>query len=312
MRGKGAGLLVLALLTAGLAGCLGTETELQDEATPVEEPEAQRGEPRIEKDPIETHQDGDEWVAIQGINITNGMGGAAEVTLTLRAPAGGLSADHAEDRPVGELATGTGYWIQLTLRARGETEEQARQGVQSMRLVHEDELQGSHLKLTTKVTVPEEDPANVTELDPESLLGSTSTSRQARIQAHVPQGPLYHVDASTRAGGVSINGAFPDVTARADAGGVSLSILAWTSGTLAASTEAGGVSIDMLGGPSNGYDVTADAQAGGVSVSIPNAEPVGEQSRTHKHVRTTGFASKAIQTTVDASTQAGGVSVSAS
>ncbi|MDX1610904.1 MAG: hypothetical protein R3185_00960, partial [Candidatus Thermoplasmatota archaeon] len=259
MRPQSRLIAITLVALVALTGCLGTdEPELQEDAQAPMEPEAQRGEPRLQRGPIETHQDDDGWVAVQGINITNGLGATTEATIRLSAPAGGISLDHDEDRPAGDLAPGTGYWIQITLRAKGDTEEQARRGVQSMRLAHTDELAGERLTLATEVTYREQDPANLTDVDPEGLLGAGADNRHARIRAHVPPGPHYEARAETSTGGVSIAGAFPTAEARTTTGGVSLVLFPWTSGTVVAETGSGGVSVVLQGGADNGYDVTAD------------------------------------------------------
>ncbi len=69
------------------------------------------------------------------------------------------------------------------------------------------------------------------------------------------------------------------------------------------------VAVRARWGGGRGYDVSADTVNGGISLGLSGAEPVGEQTRTSKHVRTDGFSGADIQTTVTVETVNGGIEV---
>jgi hypothetical protein len=332
------GLMVRSLLAATLvlailvAGCSSSTTSLG--GIPAGSPPkgdgagtaAAHAQPTRDESGITVKQENGKTVASKTVTLTNDFGGASKSTVTLATQTGGAAAR--------SWASG-GYKTVVVLQSRAGSEELARQGLSRMTVVHNDDLAGGTLKLDTHVDF------QTTSCD-STLVACLSAS----ITANLPSQPAYTLDITADTGGVSVDGlggpsaklttdtggvdasgAFGRVTAKtstggiqldgiansvdatADTGGVKATLLAKGSGTWTLHTNTGGVEVIIERASGQGVDADATTDTGGVSVDLSGSHDVGAQSRTHAHKQTEGLSTAAIQTTVKASADTGGVDV---
>lgn len=120
--------------------------------------------------------------------------------------------------------------------------------------------------------------------------------------------------AETDTGGIDLAPAFArgSITAGTDTGGIHAWFGALDDATMRLTADTGGVEVFVPTGDAHGYDVEADTDVGGVVIALPGMEDVDRADREHRHVRTRGFADRAVQVTIEARTDTGGVHVGAS
>ncbi len=285
---------------------------------------ATHGQPqRTESDVTVTREGGDgKYVARKTVTLRNDFGGASSSSLSLKTVNGGVTVGAWDDG---------GYRTIASLSARADTEEAARANLARLSVAHSDKLAAGKLTLSTTIQFP----ANV-----QGLGGS--------LQSDVPEEPAYFLSmqttnggllaggiggpsasAKTTNGGIELAASFNSVVAdtsnggvrlvgtfnRGDVstsnGGVSGSIRSTASGSWDVSTTNGLIALSFDGGSDHGYDASGSCTNGSVDLDVEGGEAVGTQSRTSKHVRTSGFASKAVQVTLDLSTTNGDVELSA-
>ena len=321
-------LVVLALAATLLAGCLADNDPALGGIPEGSQPTGQgagspsdHGTPDRTEGSVQVTQENGRWVARKTITYTNDFGGAAKADVKLSTDAGGVSA-----RPW----TSGGYKVAIGLQSRADTESAARAGLSKFDVSHSDHLGGGTLELSTRVDIP-----------------SPNNGLTASITANVPKQPSYTLDleagsggavatglsgpsvvADTGSGGISIDGAFGlmrahtgsggvelvgtanEVDAETGSGGVAARLGAGASGTWTFEAGSGGVEVDLDRSAGDAFDVEAEIGSGGLSVQLSDGEPVGSQTSTHKHVRSTGFSDAGIQVHVVASTGSGGTVVS--
>ena len=329
----------LLLLIALLSGCVemgdpsvdsaGPEGEApseipsgQPETSPATVQDAvQHGSAAREESAVTVSREGDRYVARKTVTLSNDFGGASQASVALKTVNGAVSA---------EAWSEAGYRTVAKLSARAATEQEARSNLAKMDVTHSDRLAAGKLTLATAITFP----SNVN-----NLAGS--------LESSLPGKPAYVLDLATTNGVVDVGGlGGPSVAARTTNGAIGLqasfnSVIASTDngaveldGTFnrgdidvtngavrgsVRSTASGSWDVDTVNGEVDlafsgdgvGYDAEGSCSNGSVSLAFPGAEAVGSQTRTSKHVRTTGFASKAIQVSIDASTVNGDVELSA-
>lgn len=279
------------------------------------------GEPAREESAVTVTRDGSQYVARKTVTLSNDFGGASAADVTLKTVNGGASAKSWSQG---------GYESLVSLTGRAPTEQQARDALAKMSVVHSDKLGSGRLTLSTEVKFP-------------STFGQ-QVSGQASIVLSTPPQPSYvlilktvngavssaglggsSISAQTTNGAVDVAGAFNSVTAGADNGGIDLagkanSVKASTSnGRIEASLEPtasgsyrfttvnGGIDVELRG--SGAFDVEAGCVNGGVSIDLAGGEAVGSQSGKHKHVRSTGYDAAAVKVTVDADTVNGSIDI---
>ncbi len=251
------------------------------------------GEPRREDGPVETGFDPLQggFHASQTITISNDFGGAAWATMTIQNSAGDVNVqpwDRAD------------YLVTAILTARGTTEQDARDNLASMRLVHEDKLLSDRLVLATAVE-REDQWTPVVTINLRML-------RTASILVQVPASPGYDVHVDTSSADISIGdlsgGDFVVDTSSGDASATGILaekfVFDTSSGdikfdgradTIVGDTSSGSVSIDAIVNElvidSSSGTVTVDARpadsgrffvdssSGDVALTVPAAERHG-------------------------------------
>jgi hypothetical protein len=330
-------LLACLLVAAVLAGCAGSSTSSAPgapSAIPPGQPPtgenagsaAAHAAPTRSEGAVSVRNENGKVVASKTVTLTNDFGGAAQSSVHLKTVAGGVDARSWSEG---------GYKVVVVLESRGTTESIARSRLDLLKVVHDDRLSAGALALSTEAKFPADS------------CTPTGDCLSAGVTASLPEPPSYTLDltttsggadiaglggpsatAHTSSGGVAITGAFQRITAQASSGGIDLEGLAnsvdahTTSGGVAAklratatgtwtlSTGSGGVDVVVERGSGQGIDADATADAGGVHIDLAGAHAVGAQTRTQAHQQTDGFADAAVQTTIHASADSGGVDVS--
>lgn len=223
------------------------------------------------------------YEAVQTETLTQGLGCGSIVTLVASTQNGGVT-----------LRSGLRYKVDAKYRAWGDSADEARANLVGLSLRHQVTAQESARRVEAEG------------------LATGWGNRNVELTIEVPDSAsLDRVDATVANGGVSVSGlSIPTLTAEASNGGVSLELEApWRSGAWTAHADNGGVSVEVATGDRNGYDVTATAGNGGVTVLLDDAQPVGAQTYKSAHWRTSGFNGREVQTTLAASADNGGVTV---
>ncbi len=122
-------------------------------------------------------------------------------------------------------------------------------------------------------------------------------------------GTLRKVTTTGSTGEFRFDGRLDGLTLDRSTGDVNLDVTPGATGTYILATSTGEVQIDILGGGDRGQDVEARTSTGDLNVDLTNAEAIGEQSDEHVHVRTQGYADKAIRTGITITTSTGDVGV---
>lgn len=116
------------------------------------------------------------------------------------------------------------------------------------------------------------------------------------------------VDLRTTNGGVSFTGSAADVTMSATNGGAAVALTPSATGRVELETVNGGVSATLRLDGDRAIDADGKSQNGGVTMNLHDGS-YSANERTHKHYRSDGFDSAAIQTTLVAKTTNGGIVV---
>ncbi len=321
---------VIALVTLTLlAGCLSDDTATipdSTEGSPAEGPGAgsksSHGSADTAETPVTISRQGDQYIATKTVTYSNDFGGASSAKVSLETANGATSATAWEDG---------GYRVFVTMTGRGTTEQEARDRVALLRPSHTDGMTPSGLELKTKVAFPvassglaasiagsyPEEPAYQVDVKSSNGAARIESLRGPTCSAKTSNGLISIVatcetmQADTSNGLISIRGKFRSITAYTTNGMIDADVESLGTGKFAFTTSNGAVEVKLDGPASVGYDVTGEVNVGRVSLDIPDSEAVGSQSAGNKHVRTIGFAQKAVQVTVTAETSTGSVEVDA-
>ncbi|MFA5941893.1 MAG: DUF4097 family beta strand repeat-containing protein [Sinimarinibacterium sp.] len=259
------------------------------------------------------------YTATQVVTISNDDGGASSGRVSLTTLAGDISA----------TPSAGGYKITVSLRATGDSEEAARDGLAAMQVVHSDELGGGVLALGTEV----------------QFANNNANNQSAEIAAELPAALSYELrqratggnlgatglngtelDLSNTGGNLEADGVWNvfavdstsgDISFDGDSGDVTV---ATTSGdvTLVLASELGGsVVVDSTNGTADiqvdssiagiGFDLEASTTSGALSIDVAGTEAVGEQSETNAHYRSSAYSSADPQLQVYADTTSGSI-----
>lgn len=278
--------------------------------------------PGIHRGPIETTQRPDgEWRASQQVTVVGDHGGADRADWTLRSVNGHATA---------AAGSGSDYTVVAQLEARADTETQARQRLQELRVRHDADI-GATATVSVVVEDTGPDPkwrkksadlqadlpdTHYTSLDVRTTNGRVAadgfdgqTLRLASTNGEVRAESIafQEVDASTTNSPVTVTGTVDDLEAGTTNGGVTIDARAAASGSWSGSATNGDVRVTVPESGSRGYDVEGSTTNGEVTFDFSETEPMGQQSRTQKHERTQGYADRGIQTAIDLSSTNGSV-----
>ena len=268
------------------------------------------------------------------VTLTNDFGGATQADVEFSTQNGGVVS----------CASGQGgYGIRVSLEARAPTEQQAREALGSMEVVHEDVLAASLLRLSTRVEFHE---ATIGQNLPVNIGSDSSIQRAASILAGMPGSPSYVLGQSSTNGPVEASG-FSGTSGSLDSTNGSMTLdgrwdqasLDTTNGPVYVAGDFASVSGSSTNGPvyaqlatrrstdasfsatnssievvlgvsgAPGFDLNADTTNGRASIRVAGAEPVGNQEPNSAHHQTPDYATRAVQVQVSADATNGSVSI---
>jgi hypothetical protein len=193
---------------------------------------ASHGAPVREEGPVEVGMDATSIpgaYARRAVTITNSFDGADQAAVELAISSGSLTVLAGDSG---------GYRVEALLEARGLTEQDAREALDRLQLVHDDAMEPDGLHLATR-----------TERTPRTPLvpGITVSSDNswADVTLYLPAGPAYRLAADSSSGDISVSGLRgPSFLVDASSGSVHLEGL--NARDVAVSTSSGDLGVDGL------------------------------------------------------------------
>lgn len=216
------------------------------------------------------------------------------------------------------------YRIEISLRAQGDTEAEARANLAAL---EESHVESDGLQLVTRVVNNggERNLASIEMTFPKLFLdrldidtgsgditvGAFTGTTLALDSGSGDQGATGFrfdtVSADSGSGDISLQGRVGDVNTDSGSGEQSLDLEATRSASWTHDAGSGDITLDAAGGA---YDVQADTGSGEIELDFSDAETVGPQDEDSQHVRTRGFASAPVQVTILLDTGSGDISAS--
>lgn len=234
---------------------------------------------------VQTYQQGGTWYAEKTITLTGGVGSASTLDVEFATGNGHLDATPRADST---------YRVVVELAGHGETEDEARQKLDEIRVNHSDDVAGGTMTLRTRATTPDNNWNNQTahiegEIPTQLALGSLSMDTgNGAIDATDLSGGTASLD--TGNGGVDLNGlTFDDAEASSgngqirvdggafgalgiDTGNGQVDVEGAQAGDLSASTGNG--QIDISATPTGG-SWSADTGNGAIDITVPDTARYG-------------------------------------
>jgi hypothetical protein len=224
----------------------------------------------------------------------------------------------------------TEYSIDLTVRARGNTDKIAEDNLDDFDVDFDESMVGGQLKLVLEHNVP------ATKTNLYSML----------IEVHVPADATYDTDLTASNGVISLNNMVgdilklstsngelsfenivaeriiaqtsnaqikgdieaPDVTLTTSNGKIDLDLPCTVSGTYDLDTSNAAVELDVSASADVGYSIDLSTSNASVDLRLDDLEYTMNE-RTRKKAKTTGFADKDVQITINGSTSNGSVNI---
>lgn len=320
-------LLALGLVAALLSGCLadsdGAVAGDPGEASPPDGPDAgsasNHGAPQKEESAVDVDREGTQFVAEKTITVRNDFGGASHATIDLDTLNGGI---------VMRSGGSGGYVLTATLQGRGTTESDARDALDLLRFLNDDDLEGATLELSFLVERIGQTPVSqligqqashgasfilVVPSEPgHRLLADTSNGAISVTGLH---GPSLALDTSNGAisvagsfddaqldssnAAIELDGIFNEVVADTSNGPILGDIEATHSGRLLLTTSNAAIQVDLVGGSDTGFDVTADTSNADASIQLDGDSDSGDDDAS---ARSPGYEGKRIRVAVTAET----------
>jgi hypothetical protein len=250
----------------------------------------------LERGPVTVRREGERWVAERVDSVEVGvLEPGADVRL--ETVNGGVEASPAASRPR----------LQAFLQARGDTETQALERLDSLHVAYE--LDATRLAAQARTAGSTQDAWQhvVVRLDLESpdipfgAVAAQTTNGGIQVRSLRAQS----LRADTTNGEVDMGGTYSEVVAETTNGGITATV-AVDSGRVHLETTNGQVRLALQRGDSP-VDARGSTTNGDVTLSFAGAQPVGEQERESKHVRSPGYDSAARRVDVVLETTNGSV-----
>ncbi len=204
--------LAIVLVAISLAGCVDQQADTHAmpgaelpparaadsfEAKPPHEPAQSgsetrpHGEPKRSDGSVETElaTNAPGWRATQQVTISNDFGGASWSDLAVDNSAGSVTIQPWDQ---------AGYLVTVVLEARGTTEEEARRTLQTMHVVHRDQLGDDRLNLATDIQYDQTStPIGTIDIN---------SGRAATVVVQVPSAPGFDVNVDVSSADVLVKG----------------------------------------------------------------------------------------------------------
>jgi hypothetical protein len=276
--------------------------------------------PQRDDGAVEVRSEGGQSVARRTVTIHNDFGGAARSHVVLGTFNGAISVKPSTDG---------GYRFTAELYGRGQSEQEARQALDLLRLQNTDELRGDELELSFALTantpaalplpIVLPDGANngaayTLWLPPEpahDIEAGTSNGAILAQGVHGPrltagssngaiaaEGGFDQVEARTRNGAISLEGTFNDVDAQTSNGAIAVDLRPTRSAKVVLATSNGAIVVDLPRGEV-AFDITANTSNGRVILDVEDRDSVSDDQATY---RSPGWSSADLQLTLDLDT----------
>ncbi len=304
--------LVAVLLIAGLAGCLDDEPQgVTGASGPIDDWAAYGVTKRIDGNVTTEEEDGG-WVARQHVSFTNGAGNATAMETTLLTRDGDISV-------VGW--TNGSFQLDVDLWARAGSTDQARRTLENLHIVYADDMEGDRLAMGATIQ------ARPGLLDILDLFVRSPGQYGATMRLHVPSDLFHELTLVTTNGGISAGGVSGGRLEATTANGPVAVLGNWDdlsletyngpvvvrteskarTGVYRLSTSNGPIDLSVNDGPDHGFDLTADTSNAPILIDLRDLDELSDEHE--RHVRTRGYADKAMRTEVELATSNGPVTV---
>lgn len=268
---------------------------------------------------VTVQQQNSRYNARKTVTVVNGAGDASASTLSMATSSGDI---HVETWDC------DGYLLTAALVGQGQTEQQARDALATIDLVHSDGLSAGTLALSFSI---ERDPTAITQIvsvnggngasgsltlfTPDLSYDASADASSGDIRFEAIKGTS--LDLGTSSGDIHVedvrfdrfvaSASSGDVTARLAVGSIDVETSSGDITIEASPTRTGTFTIEASSG-----EVDLELAIGGdIDIDLPDTSPVGEQEDDHAHARTHGFDQRSIQTTVGIITSSGDIDVEA-
>jgi hypothetical protein len=283
--------------------------------------------PQRDDGTVEVKSEGGQSVATRTVTIRNDFGGAVRSHVVLGSFNGAV---------VLKPSTDGGYHFTAQLYGRGQSEQEARQALDLLRLQNTDDLRSGELELSFALT------ASTPDVLPVPIVLPRGANNGASYTLWLPPEPAHDIEAGTSNGAIATeglhgprfkagtsngaiaaDGAFDQVEARSSNGAITLEgtlndIDAQTSNAAIAvdldptrssevilATSNGAVAVEV---PRDGtaFDITADTMNGRVVIDVEDRDSVSDDHATYRSPR---WSSADVQMTLDLDTTNGSIVV---
>jgi hypothetical protein len=321
-------LLPLLVVAALASGCLADQpaTFRGDLDAPAAPEGANAGTPATHSSPqrddgtVEVRSEGGQTAARRTVTVSNDFGGAGRSHVVLGSFNGAL---------VLKASTDGGYHFTAEMYGRGQTEQEARQALDLLRLQNTDDLRDGELELSFALTAntPAALPLPIVVpnganngasytlwLPPEpahDLEAGTSNGAIAVEGLHGPrlkagtsngaiasEGGFDVVEARSSNGAISLEGTFNDVEAQTTNAAIAVEIRPTRTAAVRLATSNGAIVVDL---PRDGtaFDITADTSNGRVIIEVEDRDSVSDD---HASYRSPSWSSAGRRLTLDLDT----------
>ena len=225
------------------------------------------------------------------------------------------------------------YYVELTIKAKGSTDDEAERTIEDLDIDLVEQVSQGQLRLVLDSDIPSQVwrrlsievtvvlPANAEiDLDLESSNGGIYLSEILgdTVSIETSNGPFdldgVYVESLT---GSTSNGRIEGVIEAKDTslstsnGRIDLTIPCTVSGEYDLSTSNGDIELTVSPSQQVGYDLDLSTSNGNINLNLPDLD-FSKDQRTSKEAQTTGFASRAVQITIEADTSNGSIDIDTS
>lgn len=265
---------------------------------------------------VTVSRQGDRWVATKILTFDDAS--ADRATVDLGTVNGAVTVTRG----------GSNAHLEATLKAHGDTEQEARDRLQGMDVDQSAATAAGVLDYSAHGTVSGNQwnnrsiglhlrlPSILDALDVQITNGAVTVDdfqggdwdlSTVNGAVDVEGATVRSLDAGTSNGRVTLDATVDDLDASASNGQIVADLRAAASGSWDLSTTNGAIELTVPEDADRGYDATASTTNGAITFDFQETEEVGQQSSKDRHERTTGYDGRAIQTTVDLDTVNGNI-----
>lgn len=224
------------------------------------------------------------YTATQIVTISNDDAGASRLVSAWQNTSGSLAT---------AASALSGYQVQVTLTTTAESEQQARDLLETIHIRHRDGVGGSTLYLEH-------------DIDFDQVSGS-NIQRKADILASLPPGAEHELYQGMTSGTNASSGLGGPLAHLATTSGNATLSGNWDDAVLTATS--GNIDVTVAAAVGAVYDVEAQVTSGNTTITVAGTSAVGEQTQDHKHYRSPDYASGSPQIDVYGRATSGNVTI---